>query len=264
MTSTTIEPRVWPLRKFFTGISVVLVLQAVVFLWPTAQPPAPAPGRPAPTIHLATGHPGGLLALADPTLFALPHREGFSGAGWIKTPRQEFQLREWSDSEPPRWLPLSVQELGAGFKNFVQSNAPPAFQVVSVPDLMPVFTGVFPDERASTQSTVRVEGSLAQRRLLSLGELKSWFSPTVLTNTVVRVLVNARGTVESRALLSRSGSDDADRDALELAREARFESIEITGPDRTRNADHAVTLGTLIFEWQAAPAPATNQNGALP
>ena len=62
-----------------------------------------------------------LLALNDPTLFALPHQRDFASAVWLKMP---------AEKPPPisatrnrrSWLPLSAEKLGATFRQFMQTN----------------------------------------------------------------------------------------------------------------------------------------------
>jgi TonB family protein len=98
---------------------------------------------------------------------------------------------------------------------------------------------------------------LAQRRLLTSTELPTWESNELAGSSAVQVLVDAAGRVISAVLLASSTGakqPDADAHALALAQAARFESI----------TDETPMLGTLLFDWQLLPLPATNAPAALP
>jgi hypothetical protein len=55
------------------------------------------------------------LALNDPTLFALPHQKDFASAIWLQTAASTQPSFRWT--EPPRWLPLSADDLGLALIN---------------------------------------------------------------------------------------------------------------------------------------------------
>jgi hypothetical protein len=108
-------------------------------------------------------------------------------------------------------------------------------------------------------STLRIEGELAQR---------PWINPVGLTNlpyadvivpSRVQVLVDALGDVVSAVLLPPDDSevaashyDAADQRALELARAARFAPSS------------RLAIGRLIFNWRTVAPPATNSPAAAP
>jgi hypothetical protein len=101
---------------------------------------------------------------------------------------------------------------------------------------------------------LRVSDSLAGRRLLNEpATLRSWSSADPLTNTLVSVLVDARGNVFSPVMQRPgSGSKSADQLALKLASDAKFNKVQ--------GQSDTLTKGFLIFEWQTFPktnAPAT-------
>src|SRR5579884_2356700 len=56
-----------------------------------------------PVLNLAAGA-NELLALSDPTLFALPHANDFAALALKKMPAIPQPSFRWT--EPPRWLPL--------------------------------------------------------------------------------------------------------------------------------------------------------------
>ena len=219
----------------------------------------PRPPAPAPLLSLAASGDE-WIALNDPTLFALPHRQSVAGAAWLKIPFVPFQPFRWS--EPPRLLPLPVSELGATFTRFMQTNARAVFAFETKPP--PELTRLVASESdpvPARRSTFRVTGGLANRRLLNPPGLPSWAVPDsgpefLLTNSVVQILVNADGNVISVAMLNGSGLPAADQQALKLAKAARFV------PRRDGGAD--VTLGALVFEWQTVPPPETNGPPAKP
>ena len=116
---------------------------------------------------------------------------------------------------------------------------------------------LFPVETVAAKSALRIEGALAQRRLLSPPELPAWMKPDLLVASVVQLLVDASGKTISAVLLPPgNGYNDADQAALSLARSARFEPLA----DSPTN----LTVGTLTFEWQTLPMPATNAPPVLP
>ena len=117
---------------------------------------------------------------------------------------------------------------------------------------------------ANDHSTFHIEGNLAQRRLLTTFNLPSWPSPDILTNSVVQLLVDARGLPLSASLLSRSGSKNADQFALDQANAARFASVVQTGPNRSTNVMDGVTLGEVVFEWHTSSSANTNGVPASP
>jgi len=262
MTSTPVEPQRWPFRRWLVGFVLVLAVQ-VAFFFSLGKFSTPASLKPNAALSVRLlENTGDRHFLDDPTLFVLPHQRGFSGDAWLKIPPLEFHPMDWS--EPPQPLTNSVAQLGAEFENFVQTQRFASFEIAvrPRPDLtMPELPPVSP---LSTRSTLRIEGDLAGRRLLSPLELPAQSSNDLLTNSVVQLMVDALGNPISEVLLSRgSGSQkEADQRALELAQSARFEPIEIAGPGREKNPAAAVTLGTMVFEWQTIPMPSTNTTTA--
>ncbi len=241
----------WSLRRWLTFIALVFAVQlALIFAFGERKPIAPRTVTNVPVLKLTVGS-SEWLALNDPTLFALPNRKGFSGPAWLEPPRVEFHRLEWT--EQPRPLPLPVGELGATFNQFMQTNRFTTFQFELKPS--PQFTApVVPVEPVLAKtSTLRIEGGLARRRLLTPMKLPSWPYADVLSPSKVQVLVNAAGNVVSAVLLppdnpleDASHYDAADQRALELARAARF------APSSN------LTIGRLVFDWHSIASAATN------
>ena len=111
MISASVEPRPWPRRRWWILVALVFGVQLGLIFWLSdrrrfarRRPPC------VPALQLAGDASAELLALKDPTLFALPHRQGFSGAGLAGIPPAGFRPFDWS--ERPRWLPFRPEQLG--------------------------------------------------------------------------------------------------------------------------------------------------------
>jgi hypothetical protein len=253
MTASPAESRRRLPARFWGPVTLVFTLQVALVFWlsdhspMTIQKPAAAP-----VVRLSGDVPEVLLALEDPTLFVLPHEQGFSGAAWMEIRGQPFHSKIWT--EPPRWFPLPTNELGAAFARFVQTNSMASFQTIATlePTLtIPELPSTAP---ISIPSRMRIGGELAKRRLLSKLELPAWTNTDLLTNSVVQLVVNARGyTVSAILLRPGSGSDQADAIALQLAKNARFDSIEAAGPSRETTPKPDLAVGIITFEWQTLP-----------
>ena len=242
-------------------IAVALVFAAqlaLLFLLGKPLPAKPLPALSLPVIHLAANNSRELLALQDPTLFVLPHRDNFSGAAWLKVSAENFTPTNWS--EPPRPLRLPPEQLGAAFVAFMQTNPPPRYQ----PEMDSGLIGPEPPpmEPILTHSELRIEGDLARLRLLAPVRLPLQTNSDLLANTVVRLLVDARGNPFSPVVSSSSGSRDADADALTVVKALRFAPLQAAGLG-TVPMDKMLT-GKLTFEWHTVPPPATNAPPSAP
>src|SRR5437773_6757094 len=101
-----LSPAPWPRHRW--GLLIALVFAAhvgLIFAFGDRHPIMPRPPGPAPELRLAIGS-NELLALRDPTLFALPHPKGFAAAAWREISQTGFPPFRWT--EPPRWLVLPV------------------------------------------------------------------------------------------------------------------------------------------------------------
>lgn len=248
------QPPPWSRRRWWTSILLVFALHVgLIFAFSDRKPAAPP--RPVQVARLnLVAERGELLALGDPTLFALPHSRGFVATAWLRKPRVEFAPFKWT--EPPRFLTLPVEEPGATFLQFMQTNTFARFELDTLPPpelVLPEFPPLF---TPPARSELRVLGGLAQRRLLNPPELPSVPAGDLLTNSVVRVQVDAAGNIFSPTLvLPGSGSKPADRRALELTRTFRF-APRSQPPVISADPVGQLTSGTLVFEWHTvAPAP---------
>src|SRR5262245_22826607 len=181
MTSTAAALAPWPRRRWWFLIGFVFAAQVgLIFLLSDKAPLRPRPLGAMPGFRLASPAAAELLALSDPTLFALPHLQGFSGPAWLRGPQQKFPAFDWS--EEPRWLALPLQQLGEAFDRFMRTNAPGPGLALAEPE--PELT--LPAASTTVlrgRSEMRLEGGLAKRRLITPVELPSWPNADVLTNT---------------------------------------------------------------------------------
>jgi hypothetical protein len=213
-----------------------------------------SPAR-APVLQFTSGQASELMALWDPTLFALPHRQGFSALVW--NVRQPAETSAAPQAEPIEYLDFSDQGLGAIFNQFIATNRfePPSPAVEPAPDLgMP---NIISPQAVSAPSRMRVKGDLASRKLINRIIVPPMPHTEILAPTVIQIMVDADGRAVSPGAVvpPGSGSREADQRALELARSARFESIRPTGPGSSATQPGGLTDGRLIFEWQTVPMP---------
>ena len=256
MISDSSEPGAWPLRRRWTWFGVVFAAQLGFIFWLSdRQPIQSRPAAPAPTLRILGNKTMPWLELANPALFALPNTRGFSGMTWRMRSRPAAPLTDWT--EPPRWL-----ELPLDFQEAIEREAQTErLEPLSIP-VRPMPWLALPERPpagpARQRSTLRIDGAIAGRALLVPLQLESQTHPDLLTNSVVQVLLNADGLPVSTLLLASSGSPAADQRALNLARQARFESVDVEGPDRATSSVQGLAWGRMIFEWKTELMPATN------
>lgn len=260
MTVLEIQPAGWSRRRWLTTIGAVTAGQLILlFLVSNRVPPRPTVPSQRSLFEMVT-EPAAQRRLSeipwlgDPAGFALVSSQGFSGPIWLSLPRFQHQAMEWS--EPPRWLTQDVSQLGAAF-----AFAPGAAISSPVASEKPAASfGSLPafNTPIITNSTLRVEGDIARRRLLTLFDLPAWPHTDILLPTIVQVVVDSQGMVASAILTGGasllgggSGLAAADRRALELTRVTRFEPA---APDATNSGP---TWGFLVYQWQAVLPPKT-------
>ena len=251
-----VRSETWSISRWMIYVAIAFAIHiGLIFAFGNRKPVVPRSVANAPQIRLAASR-NELHALDDPTLFALPHARGFSAATWLQLPKVEFAPFRWT--EPPQLLELPVARLGSALLQFAQTNTVPKLELDA---LTPMQTTLVEssDEQTNLKrhSTVSASGGVAKRRWLnSPALLRSWPASDLLTNSVVRIVVDPDGQVFSPALLPPgSGSKVADQYALEIARAARFAPLP-------RSAKQM--LGALVFEWHTVPMPETNAPSAKP
>jgi hypothetical protein len=251
MTHEVLELQRWPTGRWWARIALVFLAQLGLIFWlGKPQPVIPPRNEAASTIRLAGPAAAQFLALTDPTLFALPHRESFSGEAWLTIPAQGFV---WS--EQPYSLALNQARLGSDFNEFMATNQPGGLPDFAQPAFDLKVPGVVETELFPIQSGLRLTGALAGRRLLVAPALQPWASSEILTNSVIQVLVGADGKPISLTLLIKSGFSQADEYALREVRKARFEPLNVSDP---MDPMAGLTWGQFVFEWRTLPLPATN------
>jgi len=255
----------WSRGRWWVAVLFVTVVQAgLIFGLSDRKPIVPRPPGFFTTFHLVAEAPSGSaigewLSLEDPTLLALPDPRGFSGSAWMIAPRLRHQSQDWT--EPPRWLGLPVAGLGVTFAEFIRTNSlgprlladkpPPSLSEVALSPLALPAT-----------STIRLEGDLAGREVLTSLEVPPISHTDILTDTVVQVVVDPRGFVFSPpVVIGASGSKTADQLALELVKSIRFKPVAPIRSDAARDAS-ALTWGRIIFQWRTLELPATNRPAA--
>ena len=241
----------WSLQRRLLLILIVFVAHVgVLFAVSDRRPVTPRPPMPSLVVTRLTDS-SELLELSDPTLFALPHHRSFAGQTWLKNPAVTFPQFHWS--EPPRLLPLPVEELGTVFAQFRQANTPePLDFTTRTTETTKLFILSEMTSLLPARSSLRLGGELQSRRLLVSPDLPSWPATDLLTNSVVQVLVRPDGLVASSSLLPPGHvATEADQHALNVARSARFAPL----PAGSKKTD----LGVMIFEWRTVPLVETNK-----
>jgi len=263
MTVRPAEPRGWSPARWAVTIALVFGLQVGVIVWVKDQShPSPRQPAAAPVFRLIGNRSREMLDLEDPTLFALPHLEGFSGKAWMDLPPPP--LSEGEGREPERLLTLSVARLGLAFDEFVHTNPPPSFPITARLEPTLAMPQIALTPPVSGPSQLQLGGDLAGRLLLTRPALPAWTNADLLTNTVVQLVVDGPGNVLSAVLLPPgSGFDPANQFALSMGRNARF----APRPPREGEPDgraSGLEVGTLIFQWQTVLVPATNSLASSP
>ncbi len=260
MIVASVEPSVWSKRRWLLVVVIVMSAQVGLIFWLSGRDPVQRAPERVQSVFVPADRMGLARGLSDPTLFVLPNLHGFSGPAWIKGQPLEQPSLEWTEN--PRWLTQEAARLGRDFCAFVSTNVTTAFELVrdSTPDLSPAMPELLTG-RTPTQSTIRIEGELANRPLVSPLLITSQAAPdSVLASSEVAIGVKPDGTVFSAKLAKSCGSKGVDNEAVRLARMARFESLPASF---ARRIPDALNWGTLVFQWQTI-ALATNSVGAGP
>ena len=255
----------WSRRHWYGVIILIFIGQLIFIFWLGQRTPFSRRWvAPGPAIRLAGPGSAQLLSLTDPTLFALPHVHGFSGPAWLNVAPLSFQPFLWT--EPPRWLSLPVEQLGAAFHQFIATNEFKSLGMSGHAEPELLLPELPTQENFPTQSLLLVRGRLASRALLSPMDLPSWTNEFILSNTVIKVIVDALGqTLVAPDYKTSSGYKRADQEALDRARAARFEPLP--GASKDSWAAHpleGLAFGELVFEWYTFPPVGTNATTEKP
>lgn len=192
------------------------------------------------------------VLINDPTLFAMVHPRGFSGAAWLLPQSPGYRAAEWTDTE--RSLAQPTQLLGGAFQQIAPAGPPkPVFDLARKPAANPPLIATSQPQLRSA-SSLRVEGPVRMRKLAPLPPLRSWPHTDLLADTRVQILVNPEGLVFTSRLAGAVTTKDpvqrdADLHALELARQFRFEPA-------AKNSRGSVE-GVLVFQWHTTEPSVT-------
>jgi TonB family protein len=243
-------------RGFWLGgfLFLFLIHALAIFVYGEREKALPPRKQIEPFLHIggdsATDEQlAKLTGWRDPTLFALPHPQGFSGSAWLKFQPETPARSNWT--APPEWLPLPVAQLGETLHEFVTTNRRPEETLLSSLRVPKTLEARLPGEPALTKTSIRISGPLAARRLIRTPELPGIAHHDVVKTTVVALAVNGEGVVESASVSGPSGSPQADERALELALQFEFQPLALREVRARETA--SPTLGRVIFTWQLLP-----------
>ena len=260
MTVSATEPKEWTPRRrwIFTGMIFAAQIWAIYHFRVRATPLAAPAGDETIWRFFAGSLNSEEIATNllgdDPTLFALPNFHGFSGPIWLATTCADTRPAVWD--EPARYLPLDAGSLGRTLSIYLQDHSFPPFEAFNADTPSSESLGLYvPPEAPETNSLLVLSGELAGRGLENPPSLPAWPAADLITNSTIRLSVNAAGTVLSAALIGQSGQADADTAALELARKLRFRPSSKDFP-LLRTDGGALSSGDAVFWW--AMLAATN------
>ena len=236
-----------PSRRWWLAVALVVAGQLAAIFWlGDSTPSKPRQADREPLFALAREPSSAWLEELNPTLFAWSGPHGFSGGAWLRGALPANQPFEWT--EPARFLAPDSKQLAHQTLDAEGRPAHPPMDYAPgrLADVRLPLTA-WAGSALPNRSSVRVEGDLAGRLLLTPLAPPSQAVNDLLSDTEVRVLVDAAGLVRSATLLASSGLPAADAIALELARPARFAPLRAM-PWQT---------GKLVFRWHTVPAAAT-------
>lgn len=245
----------WPRSAWFWGLLFLFFAHALAVFWLGERREfKPAWQKPHPFFVLGGDKDydqrlAEAAALRDPTLFALPHENGFSGGAWLNYHPELAPPTNWV--APPEWLALDATRLGGALQDYMATNRPSESRLLaSLRVTRPPETRVA-DEPILTATTVQLQPGSTRRRLLSQPKAPSVPLADLPGRTVVAVTVNGDGLVESASVARESSSKWADERALELARRLEFEPLPARN-FRERSLA-SPTTARIVFNWHAVP-----------
>jgi hypothetical protein len=239
----------WSRRKiyFFIGVAFLAHL-AFILIFGTKKPIMPRAVGPVPQLQIADSADE-LIALDNPTLFALPNARDFVSAFW-QQPQTNHTSPSFDWIGPANLLDVPVKQLGREFDEFMRTNPVAGLPLNLKPEPEFSATDFAVEPALPPSSALRITGPLAAR-LLQTVTVPSLPVNDVIAPTRVQVLVAASGDVVSAVVLpsddpleadSRlAGAAVADPCALGLARQLRF----APAPE--------LMLGRIIFIWHTVP-----------
>jgi hypothetical protein len=231
----------WSWKKVWVFIALAFAAHlAFIFIFGAKKSPPRRVVANIPQFQLA--HASELMALDDPTLFALPHLEDFAPAIWRRTPTITAPSFRWT--EPPPFLAPDVATLGTGLGSFISSNPVAAWPLNFKPEPELIVPQMTIESMLPQHSTLEISGEIAHRKLLTPVVVPTLSYPDVIAPSKVQVLVDATGRVISTVLLPADNALEAggrtevgETNALAIARALRFAPAA------------ELAFGELIFNW---------------
>ncbi|MSU62627.1 MAG: hypothetical protein EXS31_09545 [Pedosphaera sp.] len=201
---------------------------------------------------------GELVALNDPTVFVDPQGRGFSDFRWQAQPTIGYQIT--NRTEPYLWLAAEQRFLGDDFANHIAGNMQ---LTATLSRKLPPPFATFEAKPAGfpARALVMVEGGLSGWQLAG-GPPPTNVSSALLTNTVIRLLVNQKGIPISASMMLSSGSATADQSAIEFVRRVRL--LRPGQDDARKNATESLVFGQLVFQWFPLTPIVTNNVTSKP
>lgn len=258
---TNIEPP-WPRARWITVVVLLTVFQALAIAVLTRSASSSPPRSAAPTTLLLPADQATfqglerILQLHDPTLLPLAGQNLLPGGALGTNAPQgydpAFSVMVERPARASGEMPVRT------FAQFAETARQPAAvptQKIFPPDH--ALSRV--EEPAPSSPRIWLAGRWAGRPWRSSAPQPNHQSATLLSNTVVRVMIDASGRALWTTLLSSSGSPEADRQARAFARTMSFDpgensdSIPENFPRDSRD---------LVFQW--FPAAGTNAPAAAP
>ncbi len=258
-TKLSLEPP-WTGARWRRSVLVVLLAQIWFLIFFTGEKQAPIPHRSSSEKIAILAMPEdqeqlhAALQVEDPTLFAQPQQHNFSGAAWLNQKAFPYSIPGWA--EPPRLLAMPTWELARDMSLYLQARPGNSLSLFEQP------ASILAPSRQSaldqpSGSYLSIEGALSHRLLSRPPQLSSQSFTDVLNNTVVEIAVFPDGSVFTTRLLSGSGSKKADMEALQQAKNLRFEpktpGLIVPG------GNTELTWGKAIFHWFTTEWTETNQ-----
>ena len=251
MSTVPLDRSTWSRRKWAYTIGAVLLGQALLItILGQRRMASPLPAGFAMAIHVPPN--AEVAGLSDPAVFALPNWHGFSREGWLAFQHPAFKPTDWT--EPPQWLPLQTGDLGHSLNDFLLSNTIPPLLVANMPPpSSPAPQSPRVEVPLQSASELLIEGELAGWTIATPVNLPSWRHADLLTNTVVRTVVNRSGQPVATALIGGSGLAEADEYAVRLAATNMFVKKVRSTPGATQPGRADYSSGNLVFRWHTRP-----------
>ena len=239
-----------PLKLAMIVLALTAVQLVVLLMLGVQKGDSNASVRPS-GVQLRVGDmstvPPGMEWIMDPTLFVLPHPEGASGQVWmnrveLETPRTEMAVPrrrlDTEDAIAPSLSARGVADARPSTRLMAEKQSPRGFDVLEGLQL------------AERRSTFRLEGRIRGRVLKSVPDVPTVFADRNVDPTIIRLIVDERGSPASAVVVGRSGNAEIDNQALDIVRGLRFEPMDAR---MKRSVGSAYSWGRVAFDWYAEP-----------